>query len=246
MNTISAILVDDEQNNLKGLERKLGKLYPNITILNTFSRPENAISALQNQQPDILFLDIQMPRINGFELLSKLSNINFQVIFVTAYSDYAIKAFKLSAVDYLLKPVDDDDLKLAVEKAIAIIEKNKLQENNNKLLQLLTENIKITNKIMIPTTKGISFIPQDDLLHLEGTEGYTKLHLISGENIISSYNLGKFEKILNPQFFKCHKSHIINLSKVSSFENEGAIILEDDTRVPISKTNKEAFLSLFK
>jgi len=246
MNTISAILVDDEQNNLKGLERKLGKLYPNITILNTFSRPENAISALQNQQPDILFLDIQMPRINGFELLSKLSNINFQVIFVTAYSDYAIKAFKLSAVDYLLKPVDDDDLKLAVEKAIAIIEKNKLQENNNKLLQLLTENIKITNKIMVPTTKGISFIPQDDLLHLEGTEGYTKLHLISGENIISSYNLGKFEKILNPQFFKCHKSHIINLSKVSSFENEGAIVLEDDTRIPISKTNKAAFLSLFK
>ena len=246
MSKITAILVDDEISNLKGLRKKIEKFFPQIDIVNCFQKPEKAIEALKKQQPDILFLDIQMPRINGFELLTKLENITCQIIFVTAFSNYAIEAFKQSATDYILKPIDDDDLKIAVHKAIINVEVNNQQQTNSKLLKLLTRSIDKTNKIMIPTHKGISFIAQDDLLHLEGSEGYTKLHLNNNKVITSSYNLGKFEKLLGDQFFKCHKSHIINLNTVKRFENEGYIVLDNDNKVPISKTNKTAFLNLFK
>lgn len=245
MNTLTAILIDDEISNLKGLEQKLGKLFPDIVIENTFQKPEDAIKALQKQQPDLVFLDIEMPRINGFDLLSKLDTIDFQVIFVTAYSEYAIEAFKQNAVDYVLKPIDDEALVSAVNKAIHVIKTKNELENNYKLVNLLTNTVSNNNKIIVPTQKGMSFIPQDEVLHLEGYEGYTKIHLINGKIIMSSYNLGKFEKLLSPSFFKCHKSHIINLDKVRHFENEGYLILEDNQRVPISRANKKAFLDLF-
>ena len=245
MNRINAILVDDEIANLKGLQRKIENLFPNIQISGAYQKPEDAIAAIEQQQPNILFLDIEMPRINGFELLASLKDINFQVIFVTAYSEYALEAFKKSAIDYILKPIDNDDLVAAINKALEIIKLKKESESNAKLEGLLEENISKKNKIVVPTQKGISFIPQDEVLHLEGYEGYTKIHLINNTTITSSYNLGKFEKLLNAKFFKCHKSHIINLEKVRHFENEGYVVLNNEYRVPISKTNKKAFLSLF-
>ena len=187
-----------------------------------------------------------MPRMNGFELLTKLKGVNFQIIFVTAYSEYALDALKQSAIDYVLKPVDNNDLKVAVNKAISIIKEMRQNLTNTKLVELLSETITKSNKIIIPTAKGISFIPQEEVIHLEGYEGYTKFHLLNDEEMLSSYNLGKFEKALNTTSFKCHKSHIINLEKVRSFENEGYIVLENNYRVPISKANKKAFLNLFE
>jgi len=242
---IKAILVDDEISNLKGLQRKLENLFPSIHVSGAFQKPEDAIQAIIDEKPNLLFLDIEMPRINGFELLARLKEVHFHVIFVTAYSEYALKAFKKSAIDYVLKPIDNDDLVFAVNKALDIIKLKKESESNSKLLSVLEENISKSNKIIVPTQKGISFLPQDEVLHLEGYEGYTKIHLINNTTITSSYNLGKFEKLLNTTFFKCHKSHIINLEKVRHFENEGYILLDNDYRVPISKTNKKAFLSLF-
>ena len=244
MSTLTAILIDDEISNLKGLEQKLGKLFPDIVIENTFQKPEEAIKVLQKQQPDVVFLDIEMPRINGFDLLAQLETVDFQVIFVTAYSEYAIEAFKQNAVDYVLKPIDDAELINAVNKALHIIKTKSELESNHKLVNLLTSTIS-SNKIIVPTQKGMSFIPQEEVLHLEGYEGYTKIHLIDGKTIMSSYNLGKFEKLLNATFFKCHKSHVVNLEKVRHFENEGYLVLEDNQRVPISRTNKKAFLEQF-
>ncbi|MBU2938769.1 LytTR family DNA-binding domain-containing protein [Lacinutrix sp. C3R15] len=244
-NNIRAILVDDEISNLKSLQRKIETLFPNIHISGVYQKPEEAIQALNDHELNILFLDIEMPRINGFELLSRLKEVNFQVIFVTAYNEYALEAFKKNAVDYVLKPIDNEDLVKAVKKALDIIKLKNESENNLKLVRLLEESISKNNKIIVPTQKGVSFIPQDEVLHLEGYEGYTKIHLINSTTITSSYNLGKFEKLLNTTFFKCHKSHIINLEKVRHFENEGYIVLDNNYRVPISKTNKKAFLSLF-
>ena len=245
MSKLTAILIDDEISNLKGLEQKLGKLFPDITIQKMFQKPENAIKTLQTEQPDLVFLDIEMPRINGFELLAQLKHIDFQVIFVTAYSEYAIEAFKQNAIDYVLKPIDDSDLVEAVNKAKTIIKAKTDAESNHKLVTLLSETISNNNKIIVPTTKGMSFIPQEEVMHLEGYEGYTRIHLTNKKMITSSYNLGKFEKLLSNIFFKCHKSHIVNLEKVRHFENEGYVVLENEQRVPISKTNKKAFLELF-
>lgn len=246
MNEITAILVDDEYSALKGLQQKVEKLFPQLDILATFQKPEEAIEYIKKKRPHILFLDIQMPRINGFELLSALDGLNFQVIFVTAYNEYALAALKKSAIGYVLKPVDDADLKEAVAKATATIEQAQQLESHTKLIEILTESISNKNKIIVPTAKGLSFIPQDDVHHLEGHEGYTKFHLSGNIEILSSYNLGKFEPNLGKTFFKCHKSHIVNLDKVCSFENEGYLVLENDNRVPISKANKKAFLKLFR
>jgi len=244
MSQLKAILVDDEISNLKGLEKKLKTLFPEIEISGMFQSPEDAVSAINTTQLDILFLDIQMPRIDGFELLSRLKHINFQIIFVTAYSEYAIEAFKQSAVDYILKPIDNDDLKIAVQKALSNIVSEKEKQSNSRLLDLLSETVK-KNKVVVPTSKGISFIPEEEVMHLEGYEGYTRIHLIDSTMLMSSYNLGKFEKLLSSKFFKCHKSHIVNLERVRHFENEGYIVLDTDYRVPISKTNRKAFLELF-
>jgi len=245
MSTLTAILIDDEISNLKGLEQKLEKLFPDIVIQHTFQNPEDAIKTLQTQQPDLVFLDIEMPRINGFKLLSQLASINFQVIFVTAYSEYAIEAFKQNAIDYVLKPIDDKELVVAVNKALQVIQTKSDIDSNHKLVNLLSQTISSKNKIIVPTQKGMSFIPQEEVMHLQGYEGYTKIHLICGKTILSSYNLGKFKKLLSASFFKCHKSHIINLEKVRHFENEGYLVLENTQRVPISRSNKKAFLELF-
>lgn len=246
MKTITAILVDDEFSALKGLQQKVEKLFPQIEILSTFQKPEEAIEAIEEKQPDILFLDIEMPRMSGFELLSKLKQVNFQVIFVTAYNEYALKALKQSAVDYVLKPVDNEELINAINKALNVIKLEHQSKSNSRLIEILTETITNTNKIIVPTGKGLSFIPQDEVLHLEGYDGYTKFHLQNKTSIVSSYNLGKFEKSLSKIFFKCHKSHIINIEKVRSFENEGYVVLENEYRVPISKANRKVFLDLFQ
>ena len=244
MKKFSAILIDDEISNLKGLENKLNKSFKSIEVLHLFQKPEDAIEYLNKEQPDIVFLDIEMPRINGFELLSKINTINFQVIFITAYSEYAIEAFKQNAVDYVLKPIDDDDLKSAFDKVVNLINTKDNLKNTTKLVQLLTDTISIPNKIIIPTSKGLSFVPEEEVIHLEGYDGYTKIHLLT-ETITSSYNLGRFEKGLSTNFFKCHKSHIINIQKVRHFENEGYLVLENKKRVPVSKIRRKEFISLF-
>ena len=245
MSQTTAILVDDEFSALNGLRQKLEKLFPELEILQTFQKPEEAIKFLEKQQPDLVFLDIEMPRMNGFELLGKLTKIDFQVIFVTAYSEYALDALKRNAVDYVMKPVDNDELMAAVGKAKTIILEKKEMDANENLVKLLSETLNKNNKLIVPTSKGMSFIPQEEVLHLEGHDGYTKIHLLDKTEILSSYNLGKFEKMLESSFFKCHKSHIVNIAKVRSFENEGYIVLENEHRVPISKANRKVFLNLF-
>lgn len=241
-----AILVDDEVSNLKGLQKKIENLFKDIEVIAAVQTPERAIEIIESHKFDILFLDIEMPRIDGFELLSRVDNIDFQVIFVTAYSEYAVEAFKKSAVDYILKPIDDEDLKSAINKTLSVIKQKKQDNDYQKLVGLLTENLSKNNKIIVPTAKGVSFVAKDKIIHLEGYEGYTRIHSINKETITSSYNLGKFEKLLGSVFFKCHKSHIINLDKVKSFENQGYVVLENLHRVPISKPNRKLFLSLFK
>ncbi|WP_340155146.1 LytTR family DNA-binding domain-containing protein [uncultured Winogradskyella sp.] len=242
---VKAILVDDEISNLKGLQKKIEKLFPNLNIVGTYQKPEAAINAIKELKPQLVFLDIQMPRINGFELLEAVKVIDFQVIFVTAFSEYAIKAFKENAIDYILKPIDNNELQIAIDKALEVIESQNSVDQNSRLLKLISATVSDNNKLIVPTAKGLSFIPQDEVLHIEGYEGYTKIHLEDNTTLTSSYNLGKFAKKMSSIFFKCHKSHIVNINKVRHFENEGYLVLDNEKRIPIARAQKKVFLELF-
>lgn len=244
MKTYSAIIVDDEFSALQNLHNKILKMSSQVTVIDTFQDPKLAVKSIIKNTPDLLFLDIQMPGMTGFELLQHIPTLTSQVIFSTAYNEYALEALKQNAVDYVLKPVDNQELKEAINKAIFNIEKLNADQNAN-LVQLLNKIIDRDHKLKVPTQKGISFIPQEEVIHLEGYEGYTKIHLTDGKVLTSSYSLGKFSSYLDDYFFKCHKSHIVNIKAVRAFENEGYVVLGDDYRVPITKTYKQAFLELF-
>ncbi|WP_405377475.1 LytR/AlgR family response regulator transcription factor [Nonlabens sp. Asnod3-A02] len=244
MITYSAIIVDDEFSALQNLHNKILKMSSQVTVIDTFQDPKLTVKSIIKNTPDLLFLDIQMPGMTGFELLQQLPTLTSQVIFSTAYNEYALEALKQNAVDYVLKPVDNQELKEAINKAIFNIEKLNADQNAN-LVQLLNKIIDRDHKLKVPTQKGISFIPQEEVMHLEGYEGYTKIHLVDGKVLTSSYSLGKFSSYLDDYFFKCHKSHIVNIKAVRAFENEGYVVLGDDYRVPITKTYKQAFLELF-
>ncbi|EAS19801.1 response regulator, LytR/AlgR family [Flavobacteria bacterium BBFL7] len=244
MKIYKAILVDDEQSALKNLEKKIEKVNQNVRVEASFQDSKKALEYINTHQTDILFLDIQMPGLNGFELLNSIKELKSQVIFSTAYGEYALEAIKKNAVDYILKPVDNTELKEALDKAILNIEKENEDQNAN-LVELLNKIIDRDHKLKVPTQKGISFIPQEEVIHLEGYDGYTKIHLVDGKTLTSSYSLGKFSDYLDDYFFKCHKSHIVNIKAVRAFENEGYVVLGNDYRVPITKTYKQAFLELF-
>lgn len=246
MTNINCILVDDEIASLKNLERKINQFFPNLTILEKFQKPEDAILYLNTNEVCLVFLDIQMPRINGFELLTTVKNVDFKVIFVTAYNEYALEALKKSAIDYILKPIDDDDLKVAIQKTIKIIDEENESTHNKELLELLQESISNQKKLLVPNEKGFSVIEQNDILYLEGYEGYTKINIDPERQIISSYGLGKYEQKLNANFFKTHKSYIVNLNKIIEFEKEGYVVLSNNVRIPISKKSKNELLDLLK
>lgn len=239
---IKTILVDDEEKALKSLANKIEQFFPEIEIIQLEQNPEKAVQIIKQQQPDIVFLDVEMPVLSGFDVLASIENPNFEIIFVTAYSNYAIEAFQHCAIGYVVKPIDNDELKLAINNALKNIENKSSLVKNQALLELLTDSS--DKKIIIPTSKGFSLIKLTDILHLEGYNGYTKIHLIDSSEIISSYNIGKFEKMLNDSFFKCHKSHIVNLKHIKAFENEGYLVLENDTRVVISRTKKKDIIGL--
>lgn len=242
---IDAILVDDEENALKSLALKINRFYPNFNIINTFQNPTEAVAFINNNKPDILFLDVEMPVLSGFDILAEIENPDFEIIFVTAYNNYAIEAFRHCAIGYVLKPIDNDELNSAINSALKNIEQKNNLSKNNALLELLIEKSAIANKLIVPTNKGLSFIAFDKVMHIEGYDGYTRIHLTGNSEIISSYNIGKYEKMIDDNFFKCHKSHIINLQKITAFEKEGFIILEGEKRVPVSKTKRKEFIDLF-
>lgn len=246
MTNINCILVDDEIASLKNLERKINQFFPNLTILDKFQKPEDAILFLNTNEVSLVFLDIQMPRINGFEVLTTVKNVDFKVIFVTAYNEYALEALKKSAIDYILKPIDDDDLKVAIQKTIKLIDEENESTHNKELLELLQESISNQKKLLVPNEKGFSVIEQIDILYLEGYDGYTKINIDPERQIISSYGLGKYEQKLNANFFKTHKSYIVNLNKIIEFEKEGYVVLSNNVRIPISKKSKNELLDLLK
>ena len=238
---IKAAIVDDEPFAVENIELLLQEYFPEITICGTANSLQEGSVLIKDKSPNILFLDIEMPFGSGFDLLKSFPDRNFQVIFVTAYNQYAIKALRCSAIDYLLKPIDIQEFTTAVSRAI-----ESLSGNNQKTFDQLQEHLtgKSSYRIAFGTQQGMEFIQWDQIIHIEADRSYAILHLINKETLLVSKSLREVEELLPPdKFFRPHKSHLIQLDKVKRYiKRENVIEMKDGSLVELSRRKKELFL----
>ena len=246
---LKAILIDDEPECLLTLASDLATHCPGVDIVSQCKSGKEAIKEIHAHNPDVLFLDIDMPYINGFDLLEMVPDVDFEVIFTTAYDTYAIQAFKISAVDYLLKPVDPEALVAAVEKVRILREKG----NTSKQISFLIQQIKdlennAVKKIALPTFDGLEFIHMDDILYCQSDGAYSHVFFTNGSKMYISKTLRYLEDALcNFHFFRVHNSYIVNLNHVKQYSKTdgGLLIMSDGKKVRVSRSRKDELLSLF-
>ena len=244
---INAIIIDDERKAIAILKNKLERFCPNVTVVAESQNPNDAVSIIENLKPDLVFLDVAMPELSGFDVLTKITNPNFEIIFATAFDNYAIEAIKHCAIGYLVKPVDNNDLVEAVAKAFQNIEEKSALQKNKVLIENLGIQTFQNKKIVIPCTDGLEFVQIADIIHFQGDNGYTNIHFTNRKPILSSHSIGYFCKILeNQSFYLIHKSHLINLSHIEKYLNEGYVILTDGYKLPISRSRRQEFLNSLK
>ncbi|HXB28453.1 MAG TPA: response regulator [Puia sp.] len=241
---ISAIIVDDEPYSCEALAAMLERYCPEIKVLDICYTAAHALQSIQEQKPQILFLDIEMPFMNGFEMLEKLPELNFKLIFTTSYDQYAIKAIRFSALDYLLKPVDKDELQKAVQKAMNT-EGHPLPQQLEVLLHKLNHPKVIVNKIAIPTMEGLQMVLVENIVRCEADRNYTNLILKNKEKITASRNLKDLEEMLEDySFVRVHHSHLVNLNEIEKYiKGEGGyLLMSDKSSVDVSRSRKEILL----
>jgi two-component system LytT family response regulator len=242
---LNVILVDDEESNLSALREKINRHCPQIDVIATCDSAQKGISSIDSLRPDLVFLDIEMPVMNGFLMLQELVYKNFELIFTTAYDHYAIKAIRYSALDYLLKPIDIEELKTAVGRA----EEKKRDQTSNRQLELLLENLnpkkKNYQRIAVPTVEGLQFINMNDIIYLEANVNYTHIFLNSGEKYIVCHTLKDFEEMLDADIFlRIHHSYIINKNFAEKYirGEGGQVVLSNGIRLDVAKRKKSEFL----
>jgi len=247
---IRAVIIDDEQNNLDNLSRLLEKHCPDIVVAATALTADEGREIILLQKPDLLFLDIQMPGKNGFELLQSLPEHFFGIIFVTAFDQYGIQAVKFAAIDYLLKPIDTLELKTAVSKAISRYSEKKQNLQLDNLLQLLKhQQEKDTHRIALATAKETRLVRTQDIVRCESSNNYTTFFLLSGEKLLVSKPIFEFDELLKDYgFLRCHQSHLVNKKFIKSWVKEDGdfLLLEDASLVPVSRKKKEYIKELFR
>jgi len=245
---INALIIDDEPKNIRILNGLLEECCPEVNVIGEAFSAESAVPLIQEKQPDLVFLDIEMPYGNAFDLLDMVMPVSFEIIFITAFDAYTLKAFKYSALDYLLKPVSIDELKAAVDKA-----KERIKSKNiNLQLQTLLTNIHkpsaAMQKLALPCNDGLVFVLLSDIVRFEAKGGYTQVYLNSQEKIIASRNIKEYEDILPEDvFFRIHNSHIINLNYVKKYHKGrgGMIEMSDGAKIEVAIRRKDEFLAHF-
>ena len=241
---MKAIIIDDEPRARKVLTTLLEENCPKVEILNTAADVPEGVKSINRYKPDIVFLDIEMPGYSGFELLDFFQEITFQIIFTTAYSEYAIQAFHVSAIDYLLKPIQIDQLVHAVEKAEQQISFSQTAEKLEALKTNLNAEGQV-RKIALPVANGLLFVETLDIIYLKAEGSYTQIHLVQGPKLLVSKKLKEFEKLLqNPSFFKSHRSYLINLDHVQQYvrQDGGYIVMKNQDVVSIAKDRRDDLL----
>lgn len=242
---INAIIIDDEAKARESLKKTITTYCPEINILAMGNNVDEAVKLINQLSPDLVFLDIEMPNGNGFTLFDKIKNPTFNTVFTTAYEEYAIKAFRIAALDYLTKPIDFRQLQEAV-----IRYKNKQKiELKEQRLELLIENITNRpsefNKIALPDNEGYTMIKISDIIYCQADSSYTIVHLLNGKRIVTSKILKLIEELLPTQtFYRIHKSYIVNLNLIKQYIkiDGNQVVLENDIRLDVSERNKKDFL----
>lgn len=243
---ITAIIIDDEQDAIESLAWEISMFCKQIKIIDSFTNPEEAISAINYLKPDCVFLDIEMPKIDGFQLLSHLNYRDFDLVITTAYDNYALKAFRENAIDYLLKPIDNDDLIKVVKR----IEKNKLNKQLGFSLQdLIKPSENKTKKIAIPSSGKITFLNIAEVTYCKSEGNYTTIYLENGEKHLYSKKIKDvFEAFESDLIIRVHQSYLVNINYIKEYvKSEGYyLILDNNKTIPVSKPNRAYILEAMK
>lgn len=245
---ISCVIIDDEAKNIKLLQNMLEMHCPAVQVLATDTGAKNVLLLIDELQPQLVFLDVEMPYINGFDILKKLEPVNFETIFVTAYSHYAVEAFEHHATGYITKPVNADKLIAAVNTALKRIEEKSINKN---LFSLLEQNSRqaAPDKIPLSTSNGLVFVKLADILFCESSGNYTNFYINDNKKIMVSRQLGEYEKLLpEANFTRIHDKYIINLSYIKEYikGSGGDVVLENGKELPVASRRKEEFLARFE
>ena len=241
---IKAIIIDDEQHCVDALKADLVKYCNNIEVAATCISAKEGIFAIKNLKPQLIFLDVEMPWMNGFELLETFDNIDFCIIFTTAYDKFAAKAFRISAVDYLLKPIDGNELKIAVNKAEEKILASKGGVNIANLLHNIKHPVQ-QQKIAFPKREGYEFIAAENIQYCHAEGAYTNIYLAGGKKFLVSKTLGDIEEMLPSEIFiRIHHSTIVNINAVTHYikTDGGYVVMNTNEKLMVSKARKEALL----
>lgn len=239
---IKAVIIDDEPKAIQGLLWELDNFKSQVEIVATFTEPEKALLYVNSKKIDCLFLDIEMPTMDGFQFLEKVNHQNFAVIITTAYNEYAVKALKNEALDYLLKPIDSDDLKDALERVKKFMTKDVSSELFEKILLKFN-----SEKITINTDGKIVFLNPSDIFYVASDGNYCTLFLHDNKKIVVTKKLKDCDDLLpNHQFFRIHNSYIINLGKIKEYiKADGYVVLDNNVKIPVSRQRKSEFLEKF-
>lgn len=244
---IKTIIIDDEQHCIDGLLRLISKYEDVFSVVETFNTVESGLEGVKKWQPDLVFLDIKINNQTGFDFLKQVGNINFNVIFTTAFETYAVEAFRFSALDYLLKPIDKDDFHETVLRLKNVVETSTLK---NKI-DVLLHNLKVENalkRISVATPDGYVFIEVSDILYCKADINYTHIFTKVGDKITTSKTLKTFEKLLlNNHFYRVHNSHLVNLFYVKKYTKGkgGYVTMKDNTNIDVSIRRKDEFMKNF-
>lgn len=243
---LRSVLIDDEVKARENLTGILNEYCDNVEVLAKEGNVKDGLKAIKDNKPDLVFLDIKMQKETGFDLLSQLPEIDFDIIFVTAHDKFAVKAFKFAAIDYLLKPINISELQDAVER----VRERKSMQNTRLGYQILKENLTKQNagekKIAIPTSEGLIFVRVNQIVRCEADGSYTTVHLVEDDRITVSKILKEFDELLRDyNFVRIHQSHLINMEYLKKYISAkgGCVVMQDESMVSVSRNYKEAFLS---
>ena len=241
--TIKAIIIDDEPYCCEALATLLEDV-PDVEVIAACHNAFDALAAIQKYSPGLVFLDVEMPKMNGFEMLEQLPNVNFEIIFTTSYDQYALKAIRFSAIDYLLKPVDSEELQQAIQKVMQRSQKPMAQQLEI-LMQKIHQPSTPINKIAMPTMEGLQMIPVESIISCESDSNYTILLLKNKKKIIVSRTLKEIEELLEDHsFIRVHRCYLANLNEVEKYvKGEGGyLVMSDGTTIDVARNKKELLL----